>query len=153
MAGDLAGENRDMILICGRYEGIDERIYDQVDEEISLGDFVLTGGELSAMAVMDAVSRLIPGVLGNNDSFVSESFMDLRLEHAQYTRPEVFKQKQVPGVLLSGNHEKIRQWQKRSSLARTFIKRPDLFQTLAPDEAEKKILRQWHRELEVLIHG
>jgi tRNA (guanine37-N1)-methyltransferase len=142
-----------LILICGRYEGIDERVYArQVDEEICVGDFVMTGGEIAAMAVIDAVARMIPGVLGSNESSRCESFMDNRLEYAQYTRPEVYEDMGVPGVLLSGNHEKIRQWRRRSALERTFIKRPDLFETRTPDNEEKKILGQWCRELEALIY-
>jgi len=112
----------------------------------------MTGGEIAAMAVIDAVARMIPGVLGSNESSQCESFMDNRLEYAQYTRPEVYEDMTVPGVLLSGNHEKIRQWRRRSALERTFIKRPDLFETRTPDNEEKKILRQWCRELEALIH-
>lgn len=151
-ACELADARQDLILICGRYEGIDERVYTrQVDEEICVGDFVMTGGEIAAMAVIDAVARMIPGVLGSNESSRCESFMDNRLEYAQYTRPEVYENMTVPGVLLSGNHEKIRQWRRRSALERTFIKRPDLFETRTPDEEEKKILRQWCRELEELI--
>jgi tRNA (guanine37-N1)-methyltransferase len=152
-ACELAAARQDLILICGRYEGIDERVYArQVDEEICVGDFVMTGGEIAAMAVIDAVARMIPGVLGSNESSRCESFMDNRLEYAQYTRPEVYEDMGVPGVLLSGNHEKIRQWRRRSALERTFIKRPDLFETRTPDNEEKKILGQWCRELEALIH-
>lgn len=152
-ACELAAAQQDLILICGRYEGIDERVYTrQVDEEICVGDFVMTGGEIAAMAVIDAVARMIPGVLGSNESSQCESFMDNRLEYAQYTRPEVYEDMAVPGVLLSGNHEKIRQWRRRSALERTFIKRPDLFKTRTPDNEEKEILRQWCRELEALIH-
>jgi len=149
----LAEKRQDLILICGRYEGIDERVYSrQVDEEICVGDFVMTGGEIGAMAVIDVVARMIPGVLGSNESSQCESFMDNRLEYAQYTRPETYEDVSVPGVLLSGNHEKIRQWRRRSALERTFIKRPDLFDTRTPDNEEKEILRQWCRELEALIH-
>nr|WP_319393224.1 tRNA (guanosine(37)-N1)-methyltransferase TrmD [uncultured Desulfobacter sp.] len=152
-ACELANANQDLILICGRYEGIDERVYTrQVDEEICVGDFVMTGGEIGAMAVIDAVARMIPGVLGSNESSQCESFMDNRLEYAQYTRPETYEDMTVPGVLLSGNHEKIRQWRRRSALERTFIKRPDLFEARTPDNEEKEILRQWCRELEALIH-
>ena len=151
-ACELAQADTDLILICGRYEGIDERVYSrQVDEEICVGDFVMTGGEIGAMAVVDAVARMIPGVLGSCESSQTDSFMDNRLEYAQYTRPEVYDEMGVPGVLLSGNHEKIRQWRQRSALERTFIKRPDLFDQRKPDESEKEILRQWHKELGVLI--
>ena len=151
---ELAGRNEGLILVCGRYEGIDERVVArQVDEEISMGDFVMTGGELSAMAVIDATARMIPGVLGNEGSSQTDSFMDQRLEHAQYTRPETFAGTSVPDVLLSGNHERIRQWRKRSSLERTYIKRPDLFEAHPPTEEEKKILDQWRRELKQIIEG
>ena len=152
-ACEIAEGMKGLIFICGRYEGIDERVYTQlVDEEISIGDYVMTGGELAAMAIIDSVSRMIPGVLGSSASSQSDSFIDDRLEYAQYTRPEVFNDLPVPGVLLSGNHEKIRQWRKRSSLQRTFMKRPDLFETQAPTAEEKKILRQWCRELETLVN-
>ncbi len=141
-----------LIFICGRYEGIDERVYAKlVDEEISMGDFVMTGGEVSAMAMIDAAARMIPGVLGSHDSSQTDSFMDTRLEHAQYTRPETYKGMTVPEVLLSGNHEKIRQWRKRSALERTFMKRPDLFDIQTPDAEERKILRQWCAELEEIV--
>jgi tRNA (guanine37-N1)-methyltransferase len=152
-ACDLAERKEGLIFICGRYEGIDERVYSQlVDEEISIGDYVMTGGELAAMAIIDSVSRMIPGVLGSAASSLSDSFIDDRLEYAQYTRPEVFNDLTVPGVLLSGNHEKIRQWRKTSSLQRTFMKRPDLFETQVPTAEEKEILRQWCRELETLVN-
>ena len=153
-AVDLARHEDGLILVCGRYEGIDERVYSRlVDEEISMGDFVMTGGELAAMAVMDATARMIPGVLGNQGSSQTDSFMDQRLEYAQYTRPETYEGMTVPEVLLSGNHERIRQWRKRSSLERTFMKRPDLFETQPPGEEEKAILRQWRRELKQIIEG
>jgi tRNA (guanine37-N1)-methyltransferase len=153
-AMELAAGNEGLILVCGRYEGIDERVITNlVDEEISLGDFVMTGGELSAMAVIDATARMIPGVLGNEGSSQTDSFMDQRLEHAQYTRPECFSGMDVPEVLVSGNHERIRQWRKRSSLERTFIKRPDLFEAHPPTQEEKQILSQWRRELKQLIQG
>lgn len=152
-ACELASRREDLIFVCGRYEGIDERVYTQlVDEEISIGDYVMTGGELAAMAIIDSVARMIPGVLGSEASSLSDSFIDDRLEYAQYTRPEVHNDLRVPGVLLSGNHERIRQWRKTSSLQRTFMKRPDLFETQAPTLEEKQILRQWCRELETLVN-
>lgn len=148
----IAEKKQGLILVCGRYEGIDERIYKLLaDEEISIGDYVLTGGEIGAMVIIDSVVRLIPGVLGKEDSFQSDSFMDERLEYAQYTRPEIFQKKSVPDILLSGNHEKIRHWRKKSSLQRTFLKRPDLFEKAALDREEKNILKQWCKELEMLI--
>ncbi len=154
MALDLARSETALIFVCGRYEGIDERVITRlVDREISVGDYVMTGGELAAMVVMDAVSRLIPGVLGSSDSYASDSFMDDRLEHAQYTRPKTFMGDAVPDVLLSGDHGKIAQWRTRSSLARTFIKRPDLFEKNSPSPQEKVILQQWCKKLDSFIHG
>jgi len=115
-----------VVLICGRYEGFDERIRDLVDMEISMGDFVLTGGEVPAMAVVDAVARLVPGVVGKSASLVQESFSENLLEYPQYTRPEVFNKKRVPQVLLSGNHAKIAEWRQSEALKRTKKRRPDL---------------------------
>jgi tRNA (guanine37-N1)-methyltransferase len=150
-AMELASTDEGLIFICGRYEGIDERVYTTlVDEEISIGDYVMTGGELASMAIIDSVARLIPGVLGSNESSKSDSFSDDRLEYAQYTRPEEFDELKVPSVLLSGNHEKIRLWRKRSSLQRTFLKRPDLFEKAELSSEEKTIVKQWCRELESL---
>ncbi|HEX5430021.1 MAG TPA: tRNA (guanosine(37)-N1)-methyltransferase TrmD [Patescibacteria group bacterium] len=115
-----------LVLICGRYEGFDERIRNLVDAEISLGDFVLTGGEIPAMAVLDAVARLVPGVVGKEASLAEESFSEKLLEYPQYTRPEVFNKKRVPNVLLSGNHAKINEWRSTEALKRTTKRRPDL---------------------------
>ncbi len=141
-----------LIFVCGRYEGIDERVFaGHIDEEISIGDYVMTGGEVASMVIIDSTARLIPGVLGSCDSYKSDSFSHDRLEYAQYTRPEAFEDFKIPEVLLSGNHEKIRQWRKKSSLQRTFLKRPDLFETTRLDSEEKKILKQWVQELESLI--
>ncbi|THB74403.1 MAG: tRNA (guanosine(37)-N1)-methyltransferase TrmD [Desulfobacteraceae bacterium] len=145
---ELSSREQGLVFICGRYEGIDERIYNLwVDEEISIGDYVMTGGELAAMVIIDAVARLIPGVLGKEESAQADSFIDERLEHAQYTRPETFKGQHVPEILLSGNHEKIRQWREDSALKRTFIKRPDLFEKMKPTAVEKQMLKQWCTEL------
>jgi len=115
-----------IVLICGRYEGFDERVRDLVDMELSLGDFVLTGGEIPAMAILDAVARLVPGVVGKTESLVNESFSEALLEYPQYTRPEVFAGKRVPKVLLSGNHAKVAEWRKNEALKRTKKRRPDL---------------------------
>ncbi|MFK7929583.1 MAG: tRNA (guanosine(37)-N1)-methyltransferase TrmD [Myxococcota bacterium] len=115
-----------LVLLCGHYEGIDDRIHHVVDEEISLGDFVLTGGELAACAVVDAVARLQPGVLGNADSAVEESFSEPLLEHPQFTRPREWRGHEVPAVLLSGHHAKVEAWRKEQALARTKLRRPDL---------------------------
>ncbi|HOA63498.1 MAG TPA: tRNA (guanosine(37)-N1)-methyltransferase TrmD [Bacilli bacterium] len=115
-----------LIIICGHYEGIDYRITNYIDEEISLGDFILTGGEIASLAILDSVVRLLPGVLGNQDSIHDESFSQGLLEYPQYTRPEEFDGYKVPEVLLSGNHELIRKWRRFKSLELTYHKRPDL---------------------------
>jgi len=126
MAWELSKYDQ-LILICGRYEGIDERVRILcAEKEISIGDYVLTGGELAALVVIDAVSRLIPGVLGSEFSNLEESFSDGLLEYPQYTRPRVFKGLEVPKILLSGNHEQIRKWRRREAIKRTFERRPDL---------------------------
>lgn len=141
-----------LILICGRYEGIDERVCEQhIDYEISLGDFVMTGGELAAMAVMDAVTRLLPGVLGNEDSADQDSFCGHRLDHAHFTRPPEFEGRNVPEVLLSGHHDQIAQWRRADALLRTFAKRPDLLLQGEITDEEMALLRQWHREIERII--
>jgi tRNA (guanine37-N1)-methyltransferase len=130
-----------LILVCGRYEGIDERIRLLcVDQEISIGDYVLSGGELGALVVVDAISRLIPGVLGDDDSASGDCFEGGRLKYPQYTRPAEFMGFPVPPVLLSGNHGEIRKWRRRWALKRTLEMRPDLFRVKEPDEDEKKIL-------------
>ncbi|MBC2703886.1 MAG: tRNA (guanosine(37)-N1)-methyltransferase TrmD [Desulfobacula sp.] len=148
----LALQNKGLIFVCGRYEGIDERITTTlVDEEISIGDYVMTGGELASMVIIDSIARLIPGVLGSPESSKSDSFTDDRLEYAQYTRPEDFEGLKVPEVLLSGNHGKINQWRKKSSLQHTFLKRPDLFKKTKLSAEEKKIIKQWCQELEILV--
>lgn len=119
----------DLVILCGHYEGIDQRVLDEiVDEEISIGDFVLTGGEIPAMAVIDSVSRMIDGVLSNEDSFTDESHFDGLLEYPHYTRPPVFRGKEVPEVLLSGDHAKINAWRRRESLLITKEKRPDMYE-------------------------
>ena len=128
IAAELA-EKKQIIIICGRYEGVDERIRRHLtDQEISIGDYILTGGELSAMVLMDAVSRLIPGVLGNEQSVEAESFSQGLLEYPQYTRPAQYKGWTVPDVLLSGNHAEIEKWRKMESLRKTYKKRPDLLE-------------------------
>ena len=128
MAEELSKEE-DIILLCGHYEGIDERVLEMiVTDNVSIGDFVLTGGELPAMMIVDAVSRLVPGVLGGEESAVYESFYDGLLEYPQYTRPEVFMGKEVPKVLLSGHHKNIEKWRYEQSLQRTKERRPDLYE-------------------------
>ena len=151
LAADLAGQEG-LILVCGRYEGIDERVcLDLVDVEVSIGDYVLTGGELAAMIVVDAVTRLLPGALGGEDSAAEDSFSTPGLEHAQYTRPPVFEGQPVPEVLLSGNHGRIAGWRRESALIRTLLKRADLLRQrhLAPDETA--MLRRWVQEIEGII--
>lgn len=144
----LASAVQGLIFVCGRYEGVDERVVSEfVDGEISIGDYVMTGGELASMVIMDTVTRLLPGVLGGESSAEMDSFRNGRLEHAHYTRPPVFNGISVPDVLLSGNHGKIEDWRRSSSLKRTFLKRPDLFQTDICSNEEKAVLRQWHDEL------
>lgn len=117
-----------LIIICGHYEGIDYRILDYIDEEISLGDFILTGGEIASMAIVDSIVRLLPDALGNSESSEAESFTEQLLEYPQYTRPDEFEGKKVPEVLLSGNHENIRKWRRFQSLLQTYQKRPDLLE-------------------------
>ena len=141
-----------LILVCGRYEGVDERFIDQyVDGEISVGDFVLTGGELGAMVVIDAVSRLIPGVLGNADSASSDTFSDGLVEHAHFTRPPRFGDETVPDVLLSGNHSEIDRWRCETALMRTVLKRPDLLGQRELSPLERATLVKWRRDIDRLI--
>jgi len=136
------------ILICGRYEGIDERVIEShVDEEVSIGDYVLSGGELPAMVLMDAVARLVPGVLGHKASAVEDSFTDGLLDCPHYTRPEVLEGQKVPEVLLSGDHEKIRQWRLMQSLGKTMQRRPDLLNHLALTEEQLRLLELFQAQL------
>lgn len=137
----LAGASH-LILLCGHYEGIDERVMDLVDEELSIGDYVLSGGETAAMIVVDAVTRLIPGVLGDENSTQEESFGAGLLEYPHYTRPRRFREKEIPEVLLSGHHEQIRLWRKKLSLLRTLLKRPDLLLGREFDQEERKLLEE-----------
>jgi len=136
--------NEKLILICGRYEGIDERIITSlVDEEWSIGDYVLSGGELPAMTLIDAVSRLVPGVLGKMASAEQDSFSEGLLDCPHYTRPECLDGESVPSVLLSGNHENIKRWRAEQSLIRTFIRRPDLINNLALTDQQENILASY----------
>lgn len=147
LAGRLAAEKA-LVLICGRYEGTDERIERElIDIEVSVGDFILSGGEIAAMVLIDAVARLVPGVLGGEDSADRDSFADGLLEHAHYTRPRSYEGEEVPGVLLSGDHRAIEKWRLESSLLRTLVKRPDLFDERALRPEEHRILAKWHRRL------
>ncbi len=137
MAKEFSKEE-ELILLCGHYEGVDERVLDEiVTDAVSIGDFVLTGGELPAMVMVDAIGRLVPGVLNNEESFVYESFYDNLLEHPQYTRPEVFHEKSVPEVLLSGHHKNIEKWRMEQSKLRTKKYRPDLWAKYVETEREK----------------
>lgn len=130
-----------LIIICGRYEGIDERVTELfVDQEVSLGDFVLTGGELAAMAIVDAVARLLPGVLGSDASAHDESFTDGLLEYPQYTRPPEFRGLAVPDVLMSGNHAEVALWRRRQALLRTLAVRPELLDGVELTESERELL-------------
>ena len=141
-----------LILVCGRYEGVDERVcHDLIDFEISIGDYVLTGGELPAMVMMDAVIRLIPGVLGGEGSSENDSFSAYLLEHPHYTRPPVFEGEAVPELLLSGNHKKIEEWRLETSLIRTFLKRKDLLYNKKLKTNEIKILKKWCLDIEKII--
>ena len=142
IAAQLA-EKKQIIIICGRYEGVDERIRKHlVDREISIGDYILTGGELAALVLIDAVSRLIPDVLGNPQSTLSESFSYNLLEYPQYTRPAEYKGWPVPEVLLSGNHAQIELWRKRESLKRTYQRRPDMLKKINLSAEDENILEK-----------
>lgn len=145
-AEELAKEEH-LIFICGHYEGYDERIRQHlVTDEISIGDFVLTGGELAAMVVIDSVVRLLPGVLGNESSHQKDSFSTGLLEHPHYTRPRDFRGMKVPDVLLSGNHKKIEEWRKKESLRRTFERRPDLLENYPLSDKEKQWIDEFISE-------
>jgi len=136
-----------MILLAGRYEGIDERLIEsQVDEELSLGDFVISGGEIAAMAVIDAVARLLPGVLGDEASASQDSFMDGLLDHPHYTRPEEIDGRRVPAVLLSGDHARIAKWRYQQALGRSFERRPDLVEKLDLNDEQQKLLDEYLEE-------
>ena len=135
---------KNIIIICGHYEGVDQRVVDVlVDEEISLGDFILTGGEIAAMAIVDATARLIPGVLKEKESYEVETFNNGLLEYPQYTRPAEFRGIKVPDVLLSGHHENIEKWRKYQSIKETFLKRPDLLNRANLTEEGKKFLNKY----------
>ena len=139
---DLSSQSH-LILLCGRYEGVDERVRQLfVDEEISIGDYVLTGGELAAMVLIDAVSRLLPGVLGSDRSAEEDSFFGSLLEYPQYTRPASFRGHNVPEVLLSGNHQAISLWRRKEALRRTWLRRPELLSEASLSEEDKKILEE-----------
>ncbi|MCT8976842.1 tRNA (guanosine(37)-N1)-methyltransferase TrmD [Clostridium sp. CX1] len=139
MARELSEES-ELIFLCGHYEGIDERVYSYIDMEISLGDFVLTGGEMACIPIVDSICRMVPGVLSSSESYTEESFYNGVLEYPQYTRPEDFEGKRVPEILTSGHHENIRKWRRLQSLKLTKDRRPDLFAKLEFSKEDRKLL-------------
>jgi len=146
-ACNLASLER-LVLVAGRYEGIDERVIDQgIDEELSIGDFVLSGGELPVLAVIDALTRLLPGALGDDESALADSFMDGLLDFPHYTRPEEVRGQRVPEVLLGGNHADIQRWRHKQALGRTWQRRPDLLKAKALDAGQQKLLDEFISEL------
>ena len=149
---ELAGLDH-LVLVCGRYEGIDERVGCVIDEVLSIGDYVLSGGEVPAMVVVEAVARLLPGVLGKFESVEEESFADGLLEYPHYTRPRIFNGREVPETLLSGDHAAIKRWRLKESLKRTLNRRPDLIQTADLDLEGLKILDELRREAETADDG
>lgn len=146
---ELAAE-QGIVMLAGRYEGIDERLVPHVDEELSIGDYVLSGGELAAMVVMDSVIRQLPGVLGDAESAVRDSFVNGLLDYPHYTRPEVYEGQAVPQVLMGGNHAEIERWRLKQALGRTWQRRPDLLdkriKTRALDDSERKLLEEFKKE-------
>ena len=153
MARSFAGRER-LILLAGRYEGIDERLIGMVvDDEVSIGDYVLSGGELPVLVVMDAVTRLLPGTLGDADSALEDSFMDGLLDYPHYTRPEQIGNRPVPQVLLSGNHAAIHRWRRKQALGRTRLRRPDLLEAMTLDEHDRALLNEFFEEYDKGIAG
>jgi len=153
LAKSWVGESR-LTLICGHYKGVDERVRKRyVQEEISVGDYVLTGGELPALIIIDAVVRLIPGVLGDLESAQGDSFYDGLLDHPHYTRPEEFEGMMVPEVLLSGHHERIRQWRRKEALRRTLVRRPDLLETAPLSDEDWSFLLDIQAEYNTKTEG
>jgi tRNA (guanine37-N1)-methyltransferase len=148
-ARELASE-AGLVLLAGRYEGVDERVLEaEIDEEISIGDYVLSGGELPAMVLIEALVRYLPGVLGNEDSVKSDSFSAGLLDWPHYTRPEVYGEHQVPSVLLSGHHEEIRRWRMKQALGRTWQKRPELLRDLELTDEQRELLDLYRSESDV----
>ena len=149
LVNELSQESH-LILVAGRYEGIDERLLQKhIDMEISLGDFILSGGELAAMALIDSVGRVVPGVLGHADSAEEDSFSDGLLDHPHYTRPELYAGEQVPEVLLSGNHQKIEEWRLQQRLGRTWLRRPELLQRKELTRKEQKLLEAFQKDYQL----
>ncbi|WP_182199137.1 tRNA (guanosine(37)-N1)-methyltransferase TrmD [Paraliobacillus salinarum] len=148
-AEELAQEEQ-LVFICGHYEGYDERIRQElITDEISIGDYILTGGELGAMVVIDSVTRLLPGVLGNKDSAPEDSFSTGLLEHPHYTRPAVFRGLEVPEVLLSGNHKHIDTWRRKQSIFRTWLRRPDLLEVFKLSDQEKEWINEFEKNTKI----
>jgi len=148
-AEELSEEKRRVVLLCGHYEAVDERVIDAlVDEELSIGDYVLTGGELAALVVVDAAARLLPGVLGDEESAYRDSFGDGLLDHPHYTRPADFRGMKVPDALLSGNHAEIERWRRREALRATLLKRRELIEAADLTEEDRKLLAELRRELD-----
>ncbi|MDD5450541.1 MAG: tRNA (guanosine(37)-N1)-methyltransferase TrmD [Desulfovibrionales bacterium] len=135
-----------LFIICGRYEGIDERLFHFVDDEVSIGDYVLSGGELAALVLIESITRLLPGVLGSPDSAARDSFMDGLLKYPQFTRPQVWQEMEVPSVLLSGDHEKIALWRRKEALKQTLLKRPDMLKTADLSARDRRLLEDIERE-------
>jgi tRNA (guanine37-N1)-methyltransferase len=147
MAEDFSKEKRRIVFICGRYEGVDERVrLSLVDEEVSIGDYILTGGELAALVVIDAAARLIPGALGDERSVEDESFSWGLLDYPHYTRPREYRGLRVPEVLVSGNHEEIWLWRRKEALRKTFKERPDLIERLDLNDLDRKMLSEIREE-------
>ena len=147
LVAELAKE-QGLVMLAGRYEGIDERLVKRVDDEISIGDYVLSGGELAAMVVIDAVVRQLPGALGDAESASQDSFVNGLLDHPHYTRPEVYEAEAVPAVLLSGNHADIARWRKKQALGRTWLRRPDLLDKRTLSTEEAALLQEFRNERE-----
>ncbi len=141
LARELAREKK-LLVLCGHYEGIDERVLTEIDDQVSIGDYILTGGETAALVLIEVVVRLVPGVLGSEMSIDDESFNDGLLEYPQYTRPRQVEDLEVPAVLLSGNHEEIRRWRKKESIRKTLLMRPDLLLKKRLDEEERRYLME-----------
>lgn len=149
MAVKLSKEKKRIFLLCGRYEAIDERVrIGLADDEVSIGDYILTGGELPALVIIDAISRLIPNVLGDEHSAEIESFSWGILDYPHYTRPPIFRDMAVPEILLSGNHQEIRRWRRKEALRRTLERRPDLFEKIKLNEEDYKLIDEIREELE-----
>ncbi len=146
VASEFAREHGAIMIVCGRYEGVDERVKVLIDEEISIGDYVLTGGELASLVIIDAVCRLLPGVLGDETSSEEESFSTGLLEYPQYTRPAEYRGMRVPEVLLSGNHQMIRRWRRKEALRKTLKQRPDLLEKAALTDEDKILLQEIKEE-------